>query len=79
MQVDGELAFAIYYKNKRTFHFNRNCYNPDLCILSKDKNGVTLHARRTVLSNFSKSQPPSPTLENQTGSPLLNKTITSDE
>jgi len=45
-------------KDRLTFHsgrFNRE-YNPDLCIVSKNYNGVSLQAQRSVLNNFPKSQ-----------------------
>lgn len=45
-------------KDRHTFHsgkWNRE-YNPDLCIVSKDHNGVSLQAHRSVLNNFPKSQ-----------------------
>ncbi|VVC38069.1 Hypothetical protein CINCED_3A000355 [Cinara cedri] len=45
-------------KDRYTFHSERwkRGYNPDLCIVSKDHNGVSLHAQRSVLNNFRKSQ-----------------------
>lgn len=45
-------------KDRHTFHSERwNLgYNPDLCIVSKDHNGVSLQVQRSVLNNFPKSQ-----------------------
>lgn len=45
-------------KDRHTFHSGRwnRGYNPDLCIVSKDHNGVSLQAQRSVLNNFPKSQ-----------------------
>eukprot|EP00102_Acyrthosiphon_pisum_P015304 XP_008185789.1 PREDICTED: RNA-directed DNA polymerase from mobile element jockey-like [Acyrthosiphon pisum] len=45
-------------KDRHTFKsgkWNRG-YNPDLCIVSKDHNGVSLQVQRSVLNNFPKSQ-----------------------
>jgi len=45
-------------KDRHTLHSGRwnRGYNPDLCIVSKNHNGVSLQAQQSVLNNFPKSQ-----------------------
>jgi len=52
------LQLIFSEKDRHTFHSGRwnRGYNPDLCIVSKNHNGVSLQAHRSVLNNFPKSQ-----------------------
>jgi len=45
-------------KGRITFHSDRwnRSYNPDVCIVSKNKNLIAIQAYRTVLNNFPRSQ-----------------------
>lgn len=45
-------------KDRKTFHSGRwnRGYNPDLCIVSKDKNHTALQDHRIVINNFLRSQ-----------------------
>jgi len=53
---DMQLIFSG--KDRHTFHSGRwnRRYNPDLCIVSKDHNGVSLQVQRSVLNNFPRIQ-----------------------
>lgn len=48
----------LIFSGKINFHSGRwnRGYNPDLCIVSKDHNGVSLQVQRSILNNFPKIQ-----------------------
>ncbi|KAF0767890.1 Uncharacterized protein FWK35_00004245 [Aphis craccivora] len=52
------MQLVFNEKDRKTFHsgrWNRH-YNPDLCIVSKNKNRIAIPSYSTVLNNFSRSQ-----------------------
>lgn len=57
--MDSEnMQLVFNAKDRKTFHSGRwdRGYNPDLCIVSKNKNQIAIPAYRTVLNNFPRSQ-----------------------
>jgi len=57
--MDSEnMQLVFNAKDRKTFHLGRwdRGYNPDLCIVSKNKNRIAIPAYKIVLSNFPRSQ-----------------------